>query len=94
MEKCKKCGQCGYFMRYVRYDGTPDHDGDCANLKMNKECNESKVDPFLPWAIDEGYTILQVGENETACCLFRIDRTPRVRRLIKRLVYRYQQLRK
>lgn len=81
-------------MRYIRHDGTPDNDGDCANLEMNKECNESSVDPFLPWAIDEGYTILQVDENETACGLFRIGRTPRVRRLIKRFKDRYQQLRK
>lgn len=79
----KICGNCGYFMLYSKEHGTPDKSGDCASLAMNKECNENKVDPFQPWAKDEGYSILQVDENETACGFFRVGRTRRVIRLMK-----------
>jgi hypothetical protein len=81
-------------MRYKPIDGERDKQGDCANLAMNKECNENKVDPFEPWARDEGYSILQVDEDETACGLFRIGRTARVRRIIKRYPKFYEQLRR
>jgi hypothetical protein len=81
-------------MRYKPIDGERDKQGDCANLAMNKECNENKVDPFEPWARDEGYGILQVDENETACGLFRIGRTERARRIIKKYPNDYEQLRR
>jgi len=93
-KECKKCGQCGYFMRYRQTCSDKETTGDCANLAMNKECNENKVDPFEPWAMDEGYGILKVDEDETACGLFRIGRTARVRRIIKRYPKFYEQLRR
>ena len=83
-EQCNHCGECGYFMRYKPIDGERDKQGDCANLAMNKECNENTIDPFTPWARDDGYVPLSVCDNETACGLFRIGRTPRVRRIVKR----------
>jgi hypothetical protein len=73
-----KCGQCGYFMRYVKHDGTPDHDGDCASIGMNKECYEGK-NPFT----SECTPILQVDEREDACGFFRSTRTKRVLAYIK-----------
>lgn len=82
-EKCNCCGECGYFLPYKSSGAWRETDGDCANLAMNKECSEEKVDPFLPWAKDEGYLILQVNESEEACKLFRKDRTPRVKRILK-----------
>jgi hypothetical protein len=78
-KECKKCGQCGYFMRYVRHDGTPDHDGDCGSIEMNKECNEG-VNPFND---DEAY-LLQVDETENACGLFKKNRTRRIKDYIKK----------
>lgn len=75
---CKVCGNCGYFMQYVRHDGTPDSDGDCGCIGMNKECYEG-VNPFK----DDGMPILQVLENEKACGFFKANRTRRVSRYIK-----------
>lgn len=72
------CGQCGHFMRYVRFDGTPDHDGDCGSIQMNKECYEGK-NPF----INEEIPILQVDAKDDACGLFRTTRTSRVSKYIK-----------
>lgn len=92
-KKCKNCGMCGYFMRYKSVDGQKEKLGDCASLGMNKECNENTVDPFLSWARDAGYTILQVSESEDACGFFRKGRTQRVRRLIKQYSNDYEQLR-
>ena len=86
--KCKTCGECGHFMRYVRYDGKPDHDGDCASIGMNKECNDG-VNPFN---VDDAY-LLQVDGNENACGFFRKGRTPRVRAYIKKHPDFYVQLR-
>ena len=83
MNKKKHCGKCGYFLRYKSTNDMNEQSGDCANLQMNKECNENTIDPFLPWARDEGYLILQVEETEDACGFFRKGRTPRVRRLRK-----------
>jgi hypothetical protein len=92
--KKKSCGNCGYFMRYLAYGGQIETYGDCASLGMNKECNENKVDPFLPWARDAGYMILQVDANDRACGFHRKGRTPRVRRIIKENPDDYEQLRK
>lgn len=78
-KECRKCGKCGYFMRYVRHDGTPDHDGDCACIEMNKECNEGH-NPFE----DDNYSLVQVDENEDACGLFKKNRTRRVKDYIKK----------
>lgn len=78
-KECRKCGKCGYFMRYVRHDGTPDHDGDCACIEMNKECNDGH-NPFE----DDNYSLVQVDENEDACALFKKNRTRRVEDYIKK----------
>lgn len=77
-EFCKDCGNCGYFMRYVMYDGTPDRDGDCGCISMNKECY-SGVNPFK----DDGTPILQVDEKEEACGFFKLNRPRRVIKYIK-----------
>lgn len=77
-KECKKCGHCGYFMRYVRRDGTPDHDGDCGSVAMNKECYEG-VNPFT----SDSTPILQVDETEDACGLFRTSPTSFVKKYIK-----------
>lgn len=75
----KKCGECGFFMRYVRSDGQPDHDGDCASIGMNNECNEGN-NHFK----DPDESLLQVDESEVACGFFKAKRTKRVRDYIKR----------
>lgn len=72
-----KCGQCGYFIRYKRRDGTPDNNGDCASIGMNRECYKSK-NPF-----NLSVLILQVDSNEDACGFFRNSRTKRVKDYIK-----------
>ena len=68
-----KCGSCGYFMRYKRTNDEPDKTGDCANIRMNRECG-------FDYRSDH---ILQVDENEEACPLHRKDRTQRVREYMK-----------
>ena len=87
--KCntRKCGECGYFMQYK---GEDEQSGDCANLSMNKECNEDKIDPFEDWARDEGATPLQVSKMESACPMFRTTRTRRVRGLLKKFNTEYE----
>lgn len=76
--ECRKCGQCGYYMAYAKSDGTKDHYGDCANVAMNKECNDG-INPFN----DPGSEILQVDSNKDACLLFKKDRTRRTKEYIK-----------
>ena len=78
-KKCRKCGQCGYFMQYSRYDGTPDHCGDCGSIGMNKEFNDGH-NHFN----EEGVHLLQVDETEDACGFFTEGREKRVNDYIKR----------
>ena len=73
-KNCRYCGECGHFMHYK---GINEDDGDCASIKMNKECNDGK-NPFN----EEYGVLLQVGAYESACLLFRKTRTPRVRKYI------------
>lgn len=70
------CGQCSYFMQY---NDDPKM-GDCANITMNKECNNG-VNPFR----HEDVSILQIDSKEEACALIRVStkRTKRVKEYIK-----------